>query len=144
MEKIRIDINKAMIREFYTDIVRRCIGYYLMKDFAEIHDSLILESKNLSQEVMWKIKPLAFFEILKTDRCKKVLLFNLDSLIYKRDDIVEQILVRYGISKKEESTLYHDELKMIFSDFLNIFSGLIKQERVQDLYNRYLYDIGTI
>lgn len=128
-KKVKSVMTKQMIREFYTGTIKRVIGFYFSKAVNEILGTLTVSSKGLRAEKIELLKNEIMLQTLKTDKCKQILLFELDSLILRKIDIIAEILKQYGISNQVDATQYHDEMLIIFSEVISLYSSYVSSNR---------------
>lgn len=136
MEKTYINASRKMVRDFYSDVILKTIIGLLMIDIYEIRSTLKVYFP-VDQAGISDFKDAMMAELCKSEKGKNILLASLDRIVKKREDIVAEILKQYGIEKYEESTLYHDEMTIVFHEHMVILEGMICKGRVDRIIGIY-------
>ena len=127
--KIAKIVNKQMVREFYSMSIKRVIGFYLTKAINEILGSLTVSSKGMRPEKLKLLKNEIMIQTLRTEKCKQILLFELDTLLLRKEEMIEELLKQYGIDTEDYSTEYHDEMTIIFSEVIRLYSSYVASQQ---------------
>jgi len=133
METAQVATAKGMIRDFYSELVLKKIVTLLFLEITEIRESIKVLKSDISVTSLSSFKDAILIQICNSDKGKKVLSFSLDRIQMRKGDLLESILKEYGIHNMEESTLYRDEMMMIFDEKVNFVRQIVGQGRLDKL-----------
>ena|SRR5690349_11663310 len=137
MDKHEAAKTKWMIKSFYSDDIFMAISVLVLFEISNIKATLKMppiDMSHLTMNEVLSIKDRAYRRLLDTSNSKKILHKFLDSLKPRRDDILEEVLKKYGLDKISDSTKYHDIMVPLFNESIEQIKGIISKGEWASLY----------
>lgn len=132
-EKLVIDF---MAQNTYKEVIKKTICLYVMKNLAEINDSIKIEVVGGSSIHDYiTTKNALFLELCKTDSVKRELLTTLSDVKYRKEDVVAEIMKQYGIDVGSNVTYIHDALCRMFDASMVKIENAVKSGDFKYIYH---------
>lgn len=110
-------LYRAMVKTTYVPVMRKAIVLLLIADMDRMQAGL-------------RVGDLEFFEVLRTDSAKKALCICLDAIAKKRNDIIQEILLQYGINTSNSMTdFYYEHMNEFFLKIIKFIKHLVGRGR---------------
>lgn len=121
IEKDLQPVYKAMIKTTYVPVIRRAIVILLIHDMDRMQAAA-------------NVDDFTFVEIIRTSTAKKAIYMCLDSIAKKRMDIIQEILLQYGINTNGGmNDFYHEHMNKFFLEEIDYVKRLVHQNRFDRL-----------
>lgn len=113
IDKDLSNIYRGMIKTTYVPVIRKTIILLLMQDINRM-------------QIGMKLDDQAFLELLHGPSAKKVLRVCLDGIASRREAVIQEILLQYGIATSGAMTdFYHEEFNRHFIKQIDLVWRLI-------------------
>ncbi len=107
------NIYRGMVKTTYVPVIRRTIILLLMQDINRM-------------QVGMKLNDEQFLELLHGPSAKKALRLCLDEILKRREAIIQEILLQYGIATSGAMTdFYHEEFHRHFYKQIDLVWRLV-------------------
>lgn len=121
IEKDLQPVYQAMIKTTYVPIMRRSIVILLIHDLDRLQSALNLNDAD-------------YFNFLQTSTAKNKLFSLLDDIAKRRGDIVQEILLQYGIhTNLEMASFYHEHFDKAFLEEVTAIKRIVWSGRYAQL-----------
>ena len=124
LDKDQKPVVKLSIHQTYGHVLRRALAIGVFKGLEEIRNSMVLETKRaLTREE----KLFIFNEQLQTEKMKTLLCHGVDGMMKMKHDIIDLVLLEYGLQLDvEELLFYHEVMDKILMHWADVIQKLIR------------------
>ena len=148
MDKTQEKALDFMLSKSYVETIHRTITAYLLMEMSEIKRTLKFDAKILEKYVSkypdyfqataaLLIRDHIFLTLLNNDKTKKQLELVLKDVAKKKDDIVEEIIKQYGMSKDDDVATIHFKMCKLFDSSQKKISTAIKSGDYNYIYKKW-------
>lgn len=125
LDKDQKPVVKLAIEQTYAHVLRRALAITVFKGLEEIRSTMTINSKRaLSNEQKLRI----YSDQIQSDRAKTMLCFGVDRIIAHKHDLIDQVLLEYGLDlDAEELLFYHENMDRILVYWADVIQVLIKK-----------------
>jgi hypothetical protein len=125
LDKDQKPVVKLAIEQTYAHVLRRALAITVFKGLEEIRTSMTIDSKRVLTNAQ---KLRIYNEQVQTDRAKTMLCFGLDRIVAHKHDLIDQVLMEYGLTlDAEELLFYHETMDKIIVHWADVIQTLIKR-----------------
>jgi hypothetical protein len=125
LDKDQKPVVKLAIEQTYAHVLRRALAITVFKGLEEIRSSMTINSKRaLSNEQKLRI----YSDQVQSERAKTMLCFSIDRIIAHKHDLVDQVLLEYGLDlDADELVFYHENMGRILVYWADVIQVLIRK-----------------
>lgn len=125
LDKDQKPVVKLAIEQTYAHVLRRALAITVFKGLEEIRDSMKINSK---RPLSSKQKLAIYSEQIQSDRAKQMLCFGVDRIMSHKHDLIDRVLMEYGLNlEAEELLFYHEIMDQILVHWADIIQVLINK-----------------
>ncbi len=125
LDKDQKPVVKLSIHQTYGHVLRRALAIGVFKGIEEIRNSMTIHTK---RQVALKERMTIFNEQLQTEKVKQMLCFGVDRMMASKHDLIDMVLLEYGLQLTSDELLYyHEVMDKILMHWADVIQKLIQK-----------------